>query len=111
MLIGAVAQIDSALHHGTQATITLLFDRSAPGEMVARSLRISNRKLGETTGWGPSYSSAREGWREVTREIQHSEARLGDDEVSNEPANSARQIAKLVIGDHASMTNGSTSTN
>jgi len=46
----------------------------SPGEMLARSLRISNRKLRETTGWTPSYPSAREGWREIAREIQHSES-------------------------------------
>jgi nucleoside-diphosphate-sugar epimerase len=41
----------------------------SPGEMLARSLRISNRKLRETTGWTPSYPSAREGWREIVREM------------------------------------------
>jgi len=35
------------------------------GEMLARSLRISNRKLRETTRWAPRYRSAREGWREI----------------------------------------------
>lgn len=32
------------------------------GEMLARSLRISNRKLRETTGWAPRYPSVIEGW-------------------------------------------------
>jgi len=32
------------------------------GETVARSLRISNTKLREATGWTPKYRSAREGW-------------------------------------------------
>jgi nucleoside-diphosphate-sugar epimerase len=34
----------------------------APGAMLARSLRISNRKLREETGWRPRYPSVREGW-------------------------------------------------
>ncbi len=53
--------------------LTPLF--GSPGEMLARSLRISNRKLRETTSWRPSYPSARAGWREVARDIQQSEAR------------------------------------
>jgi nucleoside-diphosphate-sugar epimerase len=32
------------------------------GETLARSLRISNRKLRETSGWAPAYPSVREGW-------------------------------------------------
>jgi nucleoside-diphosphate-sugar epimerase len=39
------------------------------GEMLARSLRISNRKLRETTGWRPRYPSMREGWPAVVAEI------------------------------------------
>jgi len=37
--------------------LTPLF--GSPGEMLARSLRISNRELRETTSWRPSYPSAR----------------------------------------------------
>ena len=33
------------------------------GEMLSRSLRISNRKLRDASGWTPVYPSAREGWR------------------------------------------------
>jgi 2-alkyl-3-oxoalkanoate reductase len=33
------------------------------GEMLARSQRISNRKLRDACGWTPKYPSAREGWR------------------------------------------------
>ena len=44
------------------------------GEMMARSLRISNRKLREECGWTPKYPSMREGWRAVVPEI-----RGGDD--------------------------------
>jgi nucleoside-diphosphate-sugar epimerase len=33
------------------------------GEMMARSLRVSNRKLREDCGWAPKYPSIREGWR------------------------------------------------
>src|SRR5215510_10234889 len=44
------------------------------GEMMARSLRISNRKLREECGWAPKYPSMREGWRAVVPAI-----RGGDD--------------------------------
>jgi nucleoside-diphosphate-sugar epimerase len=33
------------------------------GDMVSRSLRVSNAKLREATGWATHYPSAREGWR------------------------------------------------
>jgi len=33
------------------------------GDMLSRSLRVSNAKLREATGWAPCYPSAREGWR------------------------------------------------
>lgn len=39
------------------------------GEMLTRSLRISNRKLRQETGWAPKYPSVREGWPAVVREI------------------------------------------
>ncbi|MFL6261677.1 MAG: NAD-dependent epimerase/dehydratase family protein [Thermoanaerobaculia bacterium] len=35
------------------------------GEMMARSLRISNRKLRQASGWAPQYPSVREGWRSI----------------------------------------------
>jgi nucleoside-diphosphate-sugar epimerase len=35
------------------------------GETTARSLRISNRKLRQASGWAPRYPSVREGWRSV----------------------------------------------
>jgi len=35
------------------------------GEMLARSLRISNRKLRDQAGWVPKYPSMREGWPTV----------------------------------------------
>jgi 2-alkyl-3-oxoalkanoate reductase len=38
------------------------------GETMARSLRISNAKLRQTTGWTPKYSTAREGWQTAARE-------------------------------------------
>jgi nucleoside-diphosphate-sugar epimerase len=37
------------------------------GEMLARSLRISNRKLRESSPWRPRYPSMREGWPAVVR--------------------------------------------
>jgi nucleoside-diphosphate-sugar epimerase len=42
------------------------------GKMMARSLRISNRKLREATGWRPRFPSVREGWPAVV-------AALGED--------------------------------
>lgn len=43
--------------------LTFLF--GSVGEMLARSLRISNRKLRAECGWAPQYRSVREGWRAV----------------------------------------------
>lgn len=39
----------------------------APGEMLRRSLRISNRKLRESSSWTPASPSVREGFRTVVR--------------------------------------------
>ncbi|MDF2117714.1 NAD(P)-dependent oxidoreductase [Roseiarcaceae bacterium H3SJ34-1] len=35
------------------------------GPTMARSLRLSNRKLKEATGWTPKFPSVREGWRSL----------------------------------------------
>jgi len=35
------------------------------GELLARSVRISNRKFKRATGWRPTYSSVRDGWPAV----------------------------------------------
>jgi nucleoside-diphosphate-sugar epimerase len=43
--------------------LTFLF--GSLGEMLARSLRISNRKLRMTCDWQPKYRSVREGWKDV----------------------------------------------
>jgi 2-alkyl-3-oxoalkanoate reductase len=43
--------------------LTFLF--GSVGEMLARSQRISNRKLRAECGWAPQYRSMREGWRAV----------------------------------------------
>src|SRR5439155_2112 len=40
-------------------------DAEAAAERFARSLRISNRKLRQASGWSPRYPSAREGWRAI----------------------------------------------
>lgn len=45
------------------------------GEMLARSLRISNRKLREGTGWAPRYPSVREGWPALAAELAAGDAR------------------------------------
>ncbi len=39
------------------------------GETLARSLRISNRKLRQLGAWAPRYPSAREGWRAAVEEM------------------------------------------
>ena len=40
------------------------------GELLARSLRISNRKLREASGWAPEYPSVREGLPAAVRGIE-----------------------------------------
>lgn len=39
------------------------------GEMLGRSIRISNRKLCTETGWKPMYPSVRDGWRAIVNEL------------------------------------------
>jgi nucleoside-diphosphate-sugar epimerase len=41
---------------------------------VVRSWRVSNKKLGDATGWSPRYPSVREGWPAVAREREASHA-------------------------------------
>jgi nucleoside-diphosphate-sugar epimerase len=41
------------------------------GEMLSRSIRISNRKLCAETGWKPMYPSVREGWRTLVEELRN----------------------------------------
>ena len=41
------------------------------GEMLGRSIRISNRKLCTETGWKPMYPSVREGWRAVAEALRN----------------------------------------
>ena len=40
------------------------------GEMLARSLRIPNRKLRDACGWAPRYPSMREGWPAVVAALR-----------------------------------------
>ncbi len=40
------------------------------GEVMARSLRLSNRKLRDTTGWRPTYPSMRSGWPALLAELE-----------------------------------------
>jgi nucleoside-diphosphate-sugar epimerase len=40
------------------------------GKTLSRSLRVSNRKFKEASGWSPRYPSARDGWRAVAEEVQ-----------------------------------------
>jgi nucleoside-diphosphate-sugar epimerase len=39
-------------------------------ETIGRSLRLSNRKLRDATGWEPEYRSVRQGWRPVIAALQ-----------------------------------------
>lgn len=41
------------------------------GEMLGRSIRLSNRKLCTETGWKPRYPSVREGWRAIVEELRN----------------------------------------
>ncbi len=43
------------------------------GEIMARSLRISNRKLKAASGWAPRYPSMREGWRAALAAVEGGE--------------------------------------
>lgn len=52
--------------------ITFLF--GSLGRMLARSLRISNRKLRASSQWRPKYRSVREGWAAVIAELAAAEA-------------------------------------
>jgi nucleoside-diphosphate-sugar epimerase len=47
------------------------------GETMARSLRISNRKLREASGWSPRHRSVREGWAATIREWEEAKGRGG----------------------------------
>jgi nucleoside-diphosphate-sugar epimerase len=40
------------------------------GEMAARSLRLSNRKLRSASGWRPKFPSVREGWADVVSRVE-----------------------------------------
>ena len=40
------------------------------GELFSRSVRISNRKLREASGWAPRYPSIREGWPALLAEMR-----------------------------------------
>jgi hypothetical protein len=50
------------------AWMTVLF--GSAGRLLARSLRISNRKLREASGWSPRYPSARDGWKDVVQGVK-----------------------------------------
>jgi nucleoside-diphosphate-sugar epimerase len=47
--------------------VTHLF--GSPGELFARSQRISNDRLEAATGWSPRYRSVREGWRALVETL------------------------------------------
>ena len=40
---------------------------------MARSQRLSNRRLRDATGWAPMYPSARDGWPTVVADIDEAE--------------------------------------
>ena len=40
------------------------------GELLSRSLRISNRKLRRASGWAPKVPSVREGWADVVPALE-----------------------------------------
>ena len=49
--------------------LTFLF--GSAGEMLARSQRISNRKLRDECAWAPKYRSVREGFAGVLAATKH----------------------------------------
>ena len=40
------------------------------GELLSRSLRISNRKLRSSSAWAPKYPSVHEAWRDVVPSLE-----------------------------------------
>ena len=40
------------------------------GELLSRSVRMSNRKFREASGWSPRYPSVREGWPATLAEMR-----------------------------------------
>ena len=46
------------------------------GEMLSRSVRISNQKLRGATGWSPRYASVRQGWPDVVAQAGISGSRV-----------------------------------
>jgi nucleoside-diphosphate-sugar epimerase len=47
------------------------------GETMARSQRMSNRKLRDASGWRPAYPSVREGWPATIRQWENAKSRGG----------------------------------
>jgi len=54
------------------------------GELVARSLRISNRKLRMSTDWMPKYPSVRQGWPDLVAHLQAAKAKAGHRPIHDE---------------------------
>jgi len=70
--VGALASVlDVAPPKFPPAFLARLF--GSLGEMLGRSIRISNRKLCTETGWKPRYPSVREGWRAIVEELRNRE--------------------------------------
>ena len=60
----------------------------ALGELLARSVRISNSKFKRETGWSPRYPSVREGWRAVVSAMRQETglvSQKGDGKVGARP--------------------------
>jgi nucleoside-diphosphate-sugar epimerase len=55
------------------------------GKLVARSLRISNRKLRDASGWTPRYPSVHEGWPQVVAELERKRSVSGSIVVDDQP--------------------------
>ncbi len=54
------------------------------GEMLSRSVRISNRKLRGATGWSPRYASVRQGWPDVMARAEIAGSRVPGSTVREE---------------------------
>ena len=55
----------------------MTLELAAPFSVVLRSLRVSNQRFKETTGWQPRFPSAWEGWAAVIADWRIRRARTG----------------------------------
>ena len=74
-LFGHVAPSDASVQSAPKVGAWTHYLFGSLGEMLARSVRVSNRKLREECAWVPKYPSTHEGWRAVAAAIPPTELR------------------------------------